>query len=308
MAPVSLKFGSTDEERTGPSFRERFHAWWEGYELPPPEADADAAANAAPEPPEPVDEWPTPRQELVQMLWGEGFSIPGEEDYVLELVKPFGLTKENTMLEFGAGLGGGARTIASKIGTYVDGFDLNEDVAAQATELALMKGLEKKASVKAFHPEKLDLRRNYYDACLIRETLMAIEDKEALIEKVLASLKPHASIVIADFFISGRAPGPAARAALEAESRETWPSQAGPLIAQVEALGFELRIDNDETDSYAHSARGGWANVAAKLARKAVSDDVSLALMRETELWKRRNAAFAAGELQMRRIVCSKQS
>lgn len=240
------------------------------------------------------------------MLWGDGFSIPGEPEHVLDLVKPFGLTKENTMLEIGAGLGGGARTIAGKIGTYVDGFDLNEDIAKRACELAMMKGLEKKADVRPYTVETLDLRLNYYDACLIRETLMAIEDKETLFDKVYEALKAHASFVISDFFIDGETPGPAASAAFEVENREIFPCDADLVIAMLENLGFEMRINTDETHVYADSVRHAWAQVAAKLAGKDVADDVSAALMHETELWKRRNAAFAAGELQMRRIVCFK--
>ena len=310
MALVSLKLNVGTSDKEGPSFRQRFHAWWEGYELPPQAGGKKTAAPSGegrpprerPRPPE----WTTPRQQLVQMLWGDGFSIPGEPEHVLELVKPFGLTKENTMLEIGAGLGGGARTIASKIGAYVDGLDLNADLAKRACELALMKGLENKAQVKAFAVDTLNLRPKYYDACLIRETLLAVEDKETLFDTVHEALKPNGSIVISDFFIDEEVPGAAASAAFEIENRPIFACPVDTVIAMLEERGFEMRINNDETDDYADSVRNAWARVAAKLARKEVSDEMSQALLHETELWKLRYAAFAADELMMRRIVCFK--
>ncbi len=212
------------------------------------------------------------------------------------------------MLEIGAGLGGGARTIAGKIGTYVEGFDLNADLVKRANELSMMEGLEKKAAIKAFDPESLELRPNYYDAALLRETLTGIDDKTTVIEKVLAALKPRTSIVVADFFLPESKPGQAALAALRAENREVFPGTVDPVIAIMEALEFELRVDVDETLSYAEEVRRAWAGVARRIADKPVSDEISDALMRETDLWRLRNDAFEAGELQMRRIVGFKKS
>ncbi len=96
MAETMAKPAGGETAKTGHTFRDRLHAWWEGYELPDaPKATATGArtsSDAAAEPP-PVPEWNSARQELVQMLRGKGFSIPGEEEYILNLVKPFGLTK-----------------------------------------------------------------------------------------------------------------------------------------------------------------------------------------------------------------------
>ncbi|MEK9644018.1 MAG: methyltransferase domain-containing protein [Alphaproteobacteria bacterium] len=270
-------------------------------------AGAKSALGAAPAPP-PVPEWNSARQELVQMLWGKDFSIPGEADYILNLVKPFGLTKENSMLEIGAGLGGGAPTVAGEICTYVEGFDLNADLVKWANELSMMSDLGKKAAIKPFDPETLDLRANYYDAALLRETLTAIDDEAIVIEKILAALKPRTSIVIADFFLPENKPCQEALAALRSENRAVFPGTVDPVIATMESLDFELRVDVDETVSYAEEVWRAWAGVAKRIADKPGSDDLSDALMWETELWRLCNNAFEACELQMRRIVGSKKS
>lgn len=164
--------------------KKRLHAWWEGYELPPvPAGEGDAAndsgaadasstegdASAGDEVND-APEWSPERQKLVEIVWGEGFAAPGGAERVVDLAQPFGLTAENTMREIGSGPGGGACAVSTKIGAYVDGFDLNGEMAKKSMEVALTKGLESKTRVTEFDPEKLDLKTEYYEGCLVRAT------------------------------------------------------------------------------------------------------------------------------------------
>src|SRR5256885_1949089 len=57
--------------------------------LPPGKSRADAPAVLA----------PLDRATVAQWLWGPGYIMPGDEHYVLELVKPFGLTPAMSMLD-----------------------------------------------------------------------------------------------------------------------------------------------------------------------------------------------------------------
>lgn len=298
--------------KAGHSLKKRLQAWWEGYDLPT--AASENASNITNPSAEngqeiaPVPEWPRSRQELVQMMWGNGCSIPGETEFILNLVKPFGLTEENTLLAVGAGLGGGTRTVASKMGTYIEGLELDSGLVARAQEFALIYGLEKKVDVKALVLEKLDLKPNYYDAAIIRETLMAVEDKALLFEKVLNAVKPGSSVVIADFFLADSTPGPAAKAALDAENRKVYPADPREILDKMDPLEFELRVDIDETPTYTAEVRSGLSGFAKRLKTSELPDDMIDALMRETELWRLRRIAFEAGELQMRRIMGFKRT
>jgi len=146
----------------------RLRAWWEGYELRPLSAEdgqeagadgADAGDDAAVE--ENVREWSGGRQKLVELIWGEGFAAPGGPEHVVDLAQPFGLTAENTMLEIGSGPGGGACAVADKIGSYVDGFDLSEDLVKQALEASMIQGLDTKVQVKRFKPETFELKQGF---------------------------------------------------------------------------------------------------------------------------------------------------
>ncbi|HLU91831.1 MAG TPA: hypothetical protein VKZ46_04530, partial [Pedomonas sp.] len=90
----------------------RLKAWWEGYDLAirPKQKipldmgtlSQDAVRYDAPEP-------KSMRLEVMQQIWGKGMSGPGDEDYILRLVKPLGLSPAHTVIDVGAGLGGATR-------------------------------------------------------------------------------------------------------------------------------------------------------------------------------------------------------
>ena len=316
MALALLKSGDREDGGSPKhSLGKRLRAWWEGYELRPPGSDAggggagaDSETDGVEGPAEDVPQWNPGRQKLVEIIWGKGFTAPGGPEAVVDLAQPFGLTAENTMLEIGSGTGGGACAVAEKIGSYVDGFDLSGELVKQALETAITKGLDSKAVVKKFDPESFELKKNFYDGCLIREVLILIEDKEALLETALAAIKPGKPIVIVEMFTTEAEPGPLAAASMAGEFGDVFPSDVAPVLAQIKESGFEIRTDVDETEEYTGKARTAWSDLANRLAGEDLDDDLAAALLRETELWDRRNEAFAAGELQMRRIVAFKKS
>ena len=310
------KDNSDKQKAAGHSLRRRLHAWWEGYELPTGASGSRGAGKgvAVDEPEEaempPVSrgDWSGARQDLVQMLWGAGFSVPGEPEYILELVKPFGLTNANTMLEFGAGMGGGARTVAGKIGCYVDAFEMNAGLVQKARELAVVADIDKKAVFKPYDPPSLELKKKYYDAALIRETLMLVSDKAHFLETIIAALKPNTAMVIADFFISTAEPGAAAADSIASENRDLFPCDAETVVDILEGAGLELRINADETDRYVAMVKAAWHNVAARIAQEPQDSTVMEVLKQEIDFWTLRNQAFDSGEIRMRRIVGFKKS
>lgn len=314
---------SGEEKKSGGGkhpLKKRLHAWWEGYELPPLSAgDGSAANDSAPngdassegEAPAGDDvndapEWSPERQKLVEIVWGEGFAAPGGPERVVDLAQPFGLTSENTMLEIGSGPGGGACAVSEKIGAYVDGFDLNGEMAKKSLETALLKGLESKTRVKEFDPGKLELKSDFYDGCLVRETLMWIEDKEALLEILMEALKPEKPLVIAEMFIEGQEPGELAKSSINGEFGDVFPCSVERVESKIIDAGFNIRVNKDETETYIEMARTAWADVATRLADEDLQEELADALLRETAMWERRIAAFEGCELKMQRIVAFK--
>src|SRR5690606_1927210 len=99
----------------------------------------------------PADEsslWPAQRREIAQMIWGEGFESPGGAERILELVKPFGLSSAHSMLEIGAGMGGGSRAIAKSFRAYVTALEPDPELAAEGALQAGIHDMEDKANVR----------------------------------------------------------------------------------------------------------------------------------------------------------------
>ena len=172
----------------------------------------------------------------------------------------------------------------------------------------MLKGLEEKAVIKGFDPATFELKTNYYDGCLLRDTLVAIEDKDAFLEIVLAAVKPGKPIVITENFIKAAEPGPLATASIDGESAIVFPCEASLVIDKLEASNFDVRVNADETAQYTALAYTTWVGMADKITGKELDGDLADALVRETELWVRRNEVYVAGVLEMRRIVAFKKS
>src|SRR5437870_381519 len=113
------------------TFKLRLYAWWEGYnaeellaQLQQPARSASSReAKSTPLSIPPLAPWESPRIRIMQLVWGLGYHRPGGPEHFLSLVKPFGLDPSKSMMEFGAGLGGGARTVAHEYGVWVTGYE-----------------------------------------------------------------------------------------------------------------------------------------------------------------------------------------
>ena len=74
-----------------------------------------------------------------QWLWGPGFIIPGNAEYVLGLVKPFAPNPAMSFLDVAAGLGGPARAIATAFDIYITGLERDDDVARRGMEMSIVR-------------------------------------------------------------------------------------------------------------------------------------------------------------------------
>ena len=72
---------------------------------------------------------------MVQRLWGDGFSSPGEAEHVMMLVKPLGLNETMGVLDLNPGLCGSTRVIADSTGAWVTGLEADADLAAAGMEI-----------------------------------------------------------------------------------------------------------------------------------------------------------------------------
>jgi len=291
-----------------PSFKSRFKAWWEGYDL------ADAAGEAAPAEPllsvgppadVPAEEIPPlehPHIKVAQQIWGEGFTRPGGTNAVLTLVKPFALNNTMAVMDFGAGLGGGTRAVAAEFDVWVTGFEPDPILAAGGQEISTKQGA-KKAEVKPCAAKDFAPKQAGFDCIYSSEALYSYAEKDKLLTSFEYALKSRGQIALTDFV---RSPGTAVDDPRLADFT-TPTGQPGQFwsndeyLAKMKGLKFDIRVDEDQSESYRSAIIEAWVNFTMDPAGKAYARAHSEALVAAVVYWTKRVEAIDSGAMQLRR-------
>ena len=302
--------GSSVPSVPKPPLAERLRAWWDGYDLVPRprSGEVPTAASLAGRPPielpSGVKGWPAPRIAASQLLFGEDFIWPGEALAIDNMLKPLGLNEKMSVLELGAGLGGGARLMAKNYGAWVNALERDPGLAAAGNALSTKHGLARKAPVTLTDYMNLSVREKTIDAVLARAALSTVEDKEALISKLVGLFKPGGQLLIADMALGDGAdandPELVSWQVDEPTPCHLW--DAARIRATVERKGIEVRIMEDTTAGFRHQALSGFADSAALLADKSIDPTLKGWILWETEMWARRLALMEKGLLAVYRL------
>ena len=293
-----------------PSFKARFKAWWEGYDLnaPEPAAPEPVVAPAAVEaPPAPVPPLEQPYIKVAQYIWGESLTGPGGTAAILTLVKPFALDPSMTVMDFACGLGGGTRAVSEEFGVWVNGFEPDAIMAAGGQELSVKKGA-KKAEIKPCTVQDFQPKAATYDCIYSSEALYIVQEKEKLLGSFERALKARGQIALTDFV---RTPGTKADDPRLADFT-TRDGKAGHFwlgdeyLAKMKALKFDVRVDEDLTASYRTSVIEAWVNFTQDASASGPARAHPDELVAEVSLWTKRVAALDSGALQLRRYYAIK--
>lgn len=279
---------------------ERLHAWWEGYDIAPKPKPVRQTVVELEEPIDLEDDWPTERKDVLQAIWGPGYSGPGGSDYVLSLVKSFGLSPASSIIEIGSGMGGSTRAIAEAYGAYVTGWEINPEFANEANTQALVHSLEKQAEVHVLDPEDLQFRSNFYQGALIRGVIYLLEDKKAFLEALLNSLKRGSEIMITDLV-----------SAWPTEALDEWiAGEAHPvhlcdirMLAELLAeANVSVRIAEEDSEGYTAMIKQALNNLVMHLVQAKPPKEKLIPTLMEVEKWARRVSALESGGLRYYRI------
>lgn len=289
-------------EAKHPTLLARLRAWL-GVEKAPLAPSASAGTRHAPEREREQAAAPLDRATVSQWLWGNGFIMPGNAEYVLELVKPFGLSPAMSMLDLSAGLGGPARAIAQAFGTYVTGLERSAERAKRGMELSIAANLSKRANIAQFDPETVELRPNGFDCVLARAATYNVIEKERLLRVVFQGLKQRGQLLLNEFTID---PGhPDSRELAAWSARETHPPQLWTIDQYTDCLtglGFDIRVVEELTAQYKSMIVAGWSRMLEEVNLKGMERHHKLTIIDEAELWAHRLAALQSGALRVYRI------
>ncbi len=281
----------------------RIKAWWDGYELAVVQKSKNPTV--AKEHDVRADEhtWESSRVQLVQDVWGEGFSSPGDSDYIIEMLKPFALTPAMSVLELGAGLGGASRVMAEHFGVWVTAFEADRVFAEAGMELSTMAGIAKKAPIASFDPENFEFKEMSCDCIYSKESFFTVKKKTELLGVIGDALKDRGQFLFTDFV--------KAEEIKDAKGLQAW-MEAEPVKPHLWSVKdydtalsrqkIEIRITEDITDNFRMLVMKGWADYLASASQEGLSAQMAETVVSEAELWARRVKAFESGDLRVCRI------
>jgi SAM-dependent methyltransferase len=271
-----------------------------GAPFPPPSEPHPAAAAvgvpddaAAPLDPMTVRQW----------LWGPGFTIPGNADYVLKLVKPFAPNPAMSLLDVAAGLGGPARAIAAAFDTYMSGLERDADLARRGMELSVAAGQQKHAPIGAMDPESFELKSGAFDGILGRGATYMVQDKERFLRVLLLALKHRGQLLLTDYVVD---PALAARPELAVWSSQQpnrpslWTLQQ--YVDCLKSLGCDIRITEDITQDLKLQIVLGWDHLVHAVDIKALPRQHKVTIVNEAEHWVKTIMALDAGVVKAYRF------
>jgi len=285
----------------------RLKAWWEGYDLAIRQKQLLAAEMGELSDETPLPELLSKRLAVMQQIWGKGMSGPGDEDYILKLVKPFGLDPAYTVIDVGAGLGGATRIISEKFEIWITGLEADREVATAGMELSTMAGLGKRAPIHYFDMDRYEFRESSTDCVFSKESLYLVEHKERLLKEIINMIKPRGQLLFTDYVLSEKADERAIFNWAEGEASKPYPWTMRDYEAALTEARLDIRIKEDITNEVYGIITAAWARFLSSLKGKTVDKKTSEAINDAVELWTRRTKAIDSGALRICRFHALKK-
>ncbi len=314
MAAAPESAGQSEEASAKIPLKLRLKAWWEGYDLEVRQKQSERSDEAAQGDEEeqgikPFERWDEAHLELLRTVWDGDFVTPGGNDYILQLVKPFGLNPAMSMVELGAGSGGAARLMAKDFGVWITGMEGERKLADAGMALSEKAGLEKKAPIVHFDPQNFELKAKSFDCIFSKEFFYTVQDKERLVEALEFGMKENGQLLFTDYVLAKEGGSSQAIddwAAGEYIKPHPWSMEQ--YVRELTNRKLDIRITEDITDKFRNMVVQAWAKFMTSQGAGAVNNDIASALVEEVELWTRRVKALESGDLRVCRIYALKKS
>lgn len=309
----------------------RVIAWWEGMETDdvarakgvarrqkkekPPAPVASASTRAAAPPPAPRKS--LSRIEIIQELWGPGFSLPGGAGFALRIAAGVNFDRKGRFLDIAPGLGGGMRAVASNHGVTILGIEHDLEIAAEALRLSEKEGMSETAPVHGCGPDGLEPAdfnpAGGHAAIFMREAMFAVADREKMLAEIHRGLADEGTLVLTDFVLADGIGTDTEEAAALTAWRAAEGGIASPWTESeyrqvLAAQDYKLESFEDISSDYLPLIQAGWQQLHHCLQNAKFSPETATTLMEEGAIWLARSQALETKQLRLVLIRASRVS
>ncbi|KAL4128878.1 hypothetical protein PRIC2_007858 [Phytophthora ramorum] len=133
-----------------------------------------------------------------EKIFGQGYVSTGGQTTTTEFVEKLNLKPGERVLDVGCGIGGGDFYMARQFGVSVVGIDLSTNMVHRALETS-MQDASADVEFEICDATEKEFPDASFDVVYSRDTILHIEDKQALFAKFFRWLKPGGRVLISDY-------------------------------------------------------------------------------------------------------------
>jgi len=291
---LTAQFEQTHAAKGG--FWHKLNSWWDGGDRSSGESPEDGPADDRPQADDAL--WSPERQYVLRELFGPGLMGPWSTEIQEGLIRELQISENSRVVALGGGFGGPAHRLQQATGANVLSLDDRVEVSDIAQEWLAGEGSAVRQDRRDFYDT--GLKPDYADVIISFAGLSHVRHRKSLYQHMLQILRPSGTLVVLDFFITGRdptCPEVAIWSALEDRPRHLM--NAEMLTKLVYEVGFDTPDFLDMTGVYRSVIRSAFGR-SVEILKKAGPDAVRYqqALVDELERWNRRLALLDSGEVR----------
>jgi len=250
--------------------------------------------------------WPANRLNVIEKLWGLGYTTPGGADFVKLLLPMLGLDEKKSLLLLGAGLGGICETIAEDTGVWITGYEPDKELAKMGQESMKRAGLQRKAPIRFDSMEALKLKPKSFDAMMAFDAIHSVKDKKALFMAVSDGLRIDGEMLFISYVLPDTNP-PSDKVKIWSRHQslppQLWPQEA--MLAMLKGCNLDVRPPDDITQDYRNKVLKAWMDFLSNMKKDELLT-IAADLVSECERWADLITAIDSGGLKVMKYHCIK--
>lgn len=267
---------------------------------------ASTPSNVKKSQPKAVVRWPASRLNVIEKLWGLGYTTPGGADFVKLLLPMLGLDEKKSLLLLGAGLGGICETISEETGVWITGYEPDKELAKMGQESMKRAGLQRKAPIRFDSMEALQLKPKSFDAMMAFDAIHSVKDKKALFTAVSESLRLDGEMLFISYVLPDTKP-PSQKVQIWSRHQSLptylWPGEA--MVAMLNGCNLDVRPPDDITQEFRIKVLKAWMDFLSTMKKDELLA-IAADLVGECERWADLITAIDCGELKVMKYHCIK--
>lgn len=247
-----------------------------------------------------LEKWTEQRINILEILWGRGTRIPGDEKLNRELFSGVNLNSKSKILDMAVGLGNCARIITKDSFAHIDVVEAYPNLLPHLIKVIKEEKLDRFISILDGDLANVKLKRAHYDLIYGREAMFKIEDKSFILQKCLKALNNRGHIIFSDFVLSRDGESyDIFKNWSEREKSIVYPITKGAYNQIFKRLKMKLYPIMDYSKQYVDHVNVGWLRVEKHLKNHDIDDDFVDVMAQESDLWLSRVRALRSGKLKL---------